>query len=183
MVSPHLPSRDFNKMELWGAISVNPIYQASSLGRVRNTATGRMLSLRPRKGGYVTVPITDLNGKKKRLYVHRLVVSSFLGEIPEGLEVNHINFIRHDNRLENLEILSRRRNIRHSADAGRYVENGGNTPVGSDSKASKVVESDVVMIRRMYADGIRKSVIAREFGLCQQQIKNIVSRVSWKHVN
>lgn len=46
------------------------------------------------------------HGKVSQPRIHRLVVETFIGEIPEGLQVDHINNIPHDNRLENLQILS-----------------------------------------------------------------------------
>lgn len=44
--------------------------------------------------------------------VHRLVYETFVGKIPEGLQIDHINNVRTDNRLENLQLLSRLENVR-----------------------------------------------------------------------
>lgn len=41
------------------------------------------------------------------VYVHRMVYETFNGEIPEGYEIDHINFVRDDNRLSNLQLLTR----------------------------------------------------------------------------
>lgn len=49
---------------------------------------------------------------------HRIVYETFNGEIPEGYEVDHINTIRDDNRLENLQLLSHLDNMR-KAHCGR----------------------------------------------------------------
>ena len=62
--------------------------------------------------GYVYVHI---RGKKsKREYVHRLVAQTYLSNNTNLKEVNHINYIRNDNRLENLEWCDRTTNVQHS---------------------------------------------------------------------
>ena len=43
---------------------------------------------------------------------HRIVWETFNGEIPEGYEVDHINNVRSDNRLCNLQLLTRLDNMR-----------------------------------------------------------------------
>jgi hypothetical protein len=45
---------------------------------------------------------------------HRAVWEAFNGKIPEGFEINHKNLDRADNRLENLEVLTRKENILHA---------------------------------------------------------------------
>ena len=44
--------------------------------------------------------------------VHRLVWETFNGEIPKGYEIDHINAVRDDNRLENLQLLTHLDNMR-----------------------------------------------------------------------
>lgn len=59
--------------------------------------------------GYVCVSISD----EKRIYVHRLVALAFpeiCGEYEDGLEVDHLNTIRDDNRAENLRWVTRSQN-------------------------------------------------------------------------
>lgn len=53
--------------------------------------------------GYCAVHLCK-NGVRKRLFVHRLVYESFVGEIPEGNIVDHINGIKTDNRSTNLRL-------------------------------------------------------------------------------
>jgi len=52
---------------------------------------------------------------KKGYQVHRLIWEMFNGEIPEGYEIDHVNHIRDDNRLENLRLVSRQDNRRNQA--------------------------------------------------------------------
>jgi hypothetical protein len=63
------------------------------------------------KKGYLQVRLYDNSGKLGRLqYVHRLVYTHFVGEILEGLEIDHIDGNPRNNTLTNLQLLSRRDN-------------------------------------------------------------------------
>jgi len=63
--------------------------------------------------GYRYVSVT-LNGKQISVVAHRIVWHVLKGPIPGNREVNHKNGIRHDNRPENLELVTPSENIRHS---------------------------------------------------------------------
>jgi hypothetical protein len=78
-------------------------YQVSDLGRIKNKLTGYILTQIPNRVGYISNYLRFDNGIKKTILVHRLVCFTFL-ENPNTLPtVNHINQIKHDNRLVNLE--------------------------------------------------------------------------------
>ena len=50
---------------------------------------------------------------------HRIIWEAVNGQpIPEGMEINHINGIKHDNRIENLELVTRLENMRHAQRTG-----------------------------------------------------------------
>lgn len=70
--------------------------------------------------GYLRVRIAG-----KDYLVHRLVAETYFGEIPEGMEVDHINRVRGDNRVENLRIVTRRENMHNRADHDRVDARGG----------------------------------------------------------
>ena len=56
-------------------------------------------------GGYRKVGIAG-----KRYPTHRVVWTLLKGAIPEGLEIDHINRQRDDNRIENLRLVTRKEN-------------------------------------------------------------------------
>ena len=58
------------------------------------------------------------NGKQIHAYVHRLVASAFLPNPDKLPEVNHKNGDTHDNRVENLEWVTRKQNAMHAVDTG-----------------------------------------------------------------
>ncbi|WP_181264165.1 HNH endonuclease [Pseudomonas aeruginosa] len=176
-----MPSAD-TEIEKWGKVSVNEMYLVSSLGRIKSLRKGRILNNSPRVNGYISVSLTFDDGSKKRFYVHRLVAEAFCGGVPKGMVVNHLNFIRNDNRAANLEVVAPYQNILYSKAAGRYADAGRNTPVGEKSPCSKLNEADVREIRERFSAGASKASLAIEYGVVQQQICNIVQRISWRHV-
>jgi hypothetical protein len=68
-----------------------------------------------RNHGYRTVLLTDKRGKKKNFLVHRLVALSFIPTNDIKMEVNHRNRNSCDNRLENLEWVTKKKNTEHNA--------------------------------------------------------------------
>ncbi len=72
--------------------------------------------------GYKSVCFQKTIDKKiyqKRFYVHRIVASAFLGDI-RGKDINHKDFDRSNNALNNLEILTRKQNHAHTALHNRH---------------------------------------------------------------
>jgi hypothetical protein len=126
-------------MEIWKEVKNHEgIYEVSNVGRVKSLSRivlkkgiypfmckEKILKLQTDKDGYITVSLTDENKIKKMRKVHQLVAESFLNHNPNGLElvVNHINFIKNDNRVENLEIVTARVNAnkKHIQSASKYV--------------------------------------------------------------
>lgn len=68
-------------------------------------------------------------------YEHRLIWELHNGPIPEGMEIDHINHIRDDNRIENLRLVSRRENTRNSSI--RSDNTSGVVGVGFDKRQGK----------------------------------------------
>lgn len=103
--------------EIWKEIpELNGKYFASNLGRIKSsTRQGekiRKLSINPK--GYFCFSIY-FNGKSKSLRVHKCVAQAFLGKCPDGLMVNHKDGMPLNNKIENLEFVSRRENMCHSS--------------------------------------------------------------------
>ena len=101
------------KTEIWKDIKdYEGLYQVSNLGRVKSLKFGkeRILSAATNATGYSLVALC--NGKTKAITVHQLVAMAFLNHKPCGykLVVDHINTIKTDNRLENLQVITHRQN-------------------------------------------------------------------------
>ncbi len=87
-------------------------YEVSSIGHIRNKRTGKIHGVRKTGSGYVRVNLV-VKGERHQFAAHRLVAIAFLGDRSE-LEVNHKNGVKMDNRVENLEWVTRSENELHS---------------------------------------------------------------------
>lgn len=100
-------------MENWHSHPDFPKYVISDHGRVRNKKSGRLLRSPPSQA-YATYDLMDESNQRRRWLGHRLIWETFRGPIPPGMQINHINAIKWDNHIENLEVVTPRENIRHS---------------------------------------------------------------------
>lgn len=107
-------------------------YQIDEEGKFWSSFTGKWKQLKPRKcgAGYlnVSVCIVDINGNKKQknLWIHRLVAEYFIPNPENKKDVNHINGVKTDNRVENLEWVSRSENLKHAYKLGLANKSGKN---------------------------------------------------------
>ena len=99
--------------EIWKDIpNYEGLYQASNMGRIKSFYGLKEKILKPGilNKGYYQVILCKQSIKKK-YYVHRLVWSAFNGQIPKNIQVNHINEIKTDNRLSNLNLMTAKENM------------------------------------------------------------------------
>lgn len=149
-------------MENWKDIAgYEGRYQVSDMGRVRNK-TGRILSPAKNSRGYQRVLLCK-DGKKKNHSVHRLVALAFVPIGREGLEVNHINGIKTDNRAENLEWVTRSENMAHLA-AMKAAHSEAVRRIVADAVAEAMLEEDE-RLRAMEAKLQAIEERARELGV------------------
>lgn len=111
--------------EVWKSIKkYEGLYQVSNLGRVRSfprygthTKEIHILKPSPNHKGYLQCVLTK-NGKSKTTSIHRLVAEAFIPNPKNKPQVNHINGIKTDNRVENLEWCTNQENMDHSYKIG-----------------------------------------------------------------
>jgi len=173
--------------ETWKTFPLDDRFLISDQGRVRGLR--KMLKLQRDHDGYEVFIAwfrkeqAALEGKTCKLHkVHRAVMQTFGGEIPDGMHINHLNGIRHDNRLENLEVCSPAENTRHSfAALGRKGQNT-NPTKGEKHHNSKLTTDQVLEIRRLAALGTPQISLALQFNTPQAHISRIVLKKAWRHV-
>lgn len=102
--------------EVWKKIpGYKSSFEVSSRGRVRTVIDGRAgLRKVPFPRGYGIVGIQRSDGVRTSVNVHRLVYLAFIGSIPEGFEVDHVDDNLANNSPENLKAISKKDNLRKS---------------------------------------------------------------------
>ena len=94
----------------WRQIKDFPNYSISDEGQIRNDRTGTIRVLTYTEDGYAHVTIVK-DGKTYSPSIHRLVLQTFCPVDNPNLQVNHINKNRADNRLSNLEWVTKQENL------------------------------------------------------------------------
>lgn len=82
---------------------------------------GKEVGFKNGNKGYKYVQVGD-----KKVPIHRFIWEAFNGEIPEGMEIDHINTIRNDNRLCNLRMVSSSQNKRNPITIEKYKQSNKN---------------------------------------------------------
>ena len=90
-------------------------YAARKNGEVINVKTGRIIKMINNGKGYLFFNICDEKLEKPKIYYqHRFVYEVFRGPIPRCFEVDHINEIKKDNKIKNLQLLTHKQNVKKS---------------------------------------------------------------------
>lgn len=106
---------------MWKKIE-NTNYSVSDLGEIKNDVSNKFVKSFVNPKGYCSVGLY-INGKRERFRVHRLVAKHFFFNFDESFDVHHKNGIRHDNRLENLELMTSLENQRNKIFNGQpYID-------------------------------------------------------------
>lgn len=99
-----------SSIEQWKpVVGYEGLYEISNRGRVLSLRSGRVLKVWKHYRGGLRITLSK-DGVQKMRQIHRMVYESFVGEIPEGYVIRHLNDDSEDNRVENLA-------------SGTYVDN------------------------------------------------------------
>lgn len=142
-----------------------------------NTNWGKMFQ-RIDKNGYKNIYLYLKDGTRKYFKVHRLILNTFSPiKDSENFQVNHINGIKDDNRLENLEWCTRSENLLHAFSIGLEEK-----PSGEKNPNHKLNFKEVLEI----CEKIKKKQpilsIANEYNVSKSTISHIKNKRIWKEI-
>lgn len=171
--------------ELWLPVpGFEENYAVSDAGRVQRltrgngTRPGRVLKTGNRRGyRFYALSVDSVTSYKA---AHRLVYEAFVGPIANGMQINHKNGDKADNRLMNLEITTPSQNTAH---AYRVLGLPGrkNPNPGERNGRAKLTWPIVREIRQRYSAGsVSQKALSTEYGVCSASINFIISGITWR---
>jgi hypothetical protein len=171
--------------EEWKNIPEFEGYQASSLGKIRGIdrfkkgrsglrlTRGQELKQVLNKKGYPEVRLRK-NGTHTRL-VHKLVASAFLVKSEGYTQINHINGIKTDNSVVNLEWVTNSENQLHAYKLGLQPSRAGE----GNSRAT-LTDEKVTILKELYNSGKTTKEVSELIGVSLSIIRQIIYGQSWR---
>ena len=157
-------------------------YLVSTYGRVISLNYGgwgkvKENKLQIKRDGYKRACLS-IEGKSYYPMVHRLVATAFIDNPENKKEVNHINGIKTDNRIWNLEWVTHSENVQHA-----FREHLHPIKRGEDVPTSKNKEVTIIKVCEMISSGkFSAHEIHKQTGVSEAMIRAIRRRITWKHV-
>jgi NUMOD4 motif/HNH endonuclease len=150
--------------EEWRVIQDFTRYAVSDRGQVKNLITDRILKQRNSTHGYHYVFLyrKDL---KKNMRIHRLVAVAFLENLEALPVVDHLNGIKTDNRISNLNWVSQLENTRRAYAMGLYDKS-----IKKSSSPVNLVTSTGVFVKQFDS----YSEAAQHLGIYRAGISNVI---------
>lgn len=162
---------------MWKKIIIDNVitnYSVDEEGRVKNDITNKELSPRTQQGyKHVTIYI---NKKPKSCRVHRLVAAAFIPNLENKPYVNHLNGIRSDNRVRNLEWATPSENTQHAVDTGLFK------PTREKQVIQYSLNGDKIAIYRSISEAARKTNSSVEKIVnCCQLVRKTHNGFQWRY--
>jgi hypothetical protein len=162
------------------------LYEVSDSGEVKRLAGfwcrhDRLLDQHVSNTGYARVSLSTRTRRNPlKRSVHRLVYEAFVGQIPDGITVNHKNGNKRDNRVCNLELATMSEQMRHAVASGLQPRRCGE---GRGPNVAKLTTAQVLDIRRRYKKHVVTArMLAADFGVSEATILAIANRQRWAHL-
>jgi hypothetical protein len=163
-------------------------YEVSNLGRVRSLDRvvngrwgkprfyeGKFMAQRSSSTGYALVSLSRPRERQQVATVHRLVAIAFIPN-PEGKpQVNHVDGVKTNNNVKNLEWSTNQENVTHAYRIGLSAQ-------GVDHPAAKLTPELIQKAKELRETGHTYAAIGRMFGLNYTVISKALRGVSWKHL-
>lgn len=158
---------------VWRDIKGYTNYFVNEDGDVKSLTRGRLLKHSYDKDGYPTVQLY-CNGIAIHKKIHKLVIETFRGPCPDGMQACH---------NDGDKLNTHYTNLRYDTSEGNQADRKkhGTQIYGSQIPSSKLTETDVLEIRRLRRNRTLVS-IAEEYGVTHRTISLVCRRETWRHI-
>ena len=137
---------------------------------------GRYLKIKSKSNGYHRVVLAK-DRKYTNKYIHRLVAQAFITNLENKPEINHINCIKTDNRIENLEWVTCKENMKHARENNLYL--GSVLELRSRGRLTK---GNILKIRNKMNNNNKYKDVAREYGISMSTVNHIKHKRIYSYV-
>ena len=152
-------------------------YSVSQYGRVINTKTGRILKPQKIARGYLGVNLS-MGKKSFTKQIHRLVAIAFLDNPNKLPQVDHLDGNKHNNRVNNLEWVTPKVNIRRA-----YAKGLIKVRKGSEHNNAKYTDTQIISVCNMLIENtLSYEDISRLTNVSKSTISHIKNKSAWKHI-
>lgn len=129
--------------------------------------------------GYVQVLLKCTDGKQRKFYWHRVIWFAFNGEVPEGMEVNHINEDKTDNRLCNLNLMTPKENTNYGTGIERSHSKRCKAVKALDKEGNVAYEFNSAMEAGL--NGFSSGAVSECCRNCYGKLGNIYKGLIWRY--
>lgn len=163
-------------MENWKPVpGFEGFYESSDIGRIRRILKNGYRILRPRNAnGYLAAHLSK-GGISMSVKIHKIVFESFCGPRKKGMQLNHKDGDKKNNRIDNIECVTMVENIQHR------IKILGINLNGSKNYNAKLKEKDIPKIIKLHSQGMSAAKIGKIFGVSYAPIYRIIHRRGWLH--
>lgn len=151
-------------------------YEANSRGIIRRVSDKFTPKVTVDAAGYHRIWLYNDDNERKMRLVHRLVALAHLGVADKGWEVNHKDADKSNNRVENLEWVTKKGNTSHAVENNLY-----NPAKGEEHFNSVLTKEKVDKILELMDGGVPQWKIAEDVGVSQPNVSYVVNGHLWGH--
>lgn len=151
-------------------------YAASENGSVYGSRGGELSPIKHHTG-YLVITVRK-DGKQRQLRAHRFIWECCVGKIPEGMVINHKDGDKHNNSLDNLEVVSHKENVDHAWQVLKREV----TVRGENNAQAKLTEEQAKEVITLIKRGWSNPTIANRYGLHPNYVSLIRHNKRWRHL-
>lgn len=160
-------------IEEYRKLNLFPMYRIYNTGKVYSEYTKKFIKHFDDGHGYYQVTLFKGRHERSTVKVHILVAKAFIDNPLDLTEVNHKDCNKHNNKVSNLEWVTRDYNMRH---AGKFSYK-------NRECLSPLTKEMVCLIPELLRLGMSIKLIAKLYKVAHITIRHIIQGKSWKHLN